>query len=127
VEEGEVAENTMCLFAIRFLNRKLLSYVAESRSTDEPITNNNTSFNTIHSPPHPLVLPVGTIFAMSHFCKPNEGASWNYDHPKESSVLNRWELKNLFEHESWQIMKDDLTIDGDHGRTLIQFVVKKVA
>ena len=127
VEEGEVAENIMCLFAIRFLNRKLLSYVAESRSTDEPITNNNTSFNTIHSPPHPLVLPVGTIFAMSHFCKPNEGASWNYDHPKESSVLNRWELKNLFEHERWQIIKDDLTTDGDHGRTLIQFVVKKVA
>jgi hypothetical protein len=88
-----------------------------------------------------LVLPLGTVVAISHFCKPREGASWKFDHPKEPSVLDRWELKNLFTGEStadrendqvcatqrWEILNDDLIVDGDHGRTLIQFVAKKIA
>lgn len=175
----------VCLYAIRFLNRKLLSYIANSNSSS-PSFETNDSFSQT-SPPdspspestlsdlpplkrqkklaeqpitQPLFLPIGTIFAISHFCKPHEGAEWNFDHPKESSVLERWELKDLFggavSHSvvandradgkidrtkleiancmrygyttnKWQILHDDVCFDGDHGRTLIQFVVRKVS
>jgi SAM-dependent methyltransferase len=134
----------LCIFAIRFLNRKLLSYIANSSVNYEPLaTNAATTFtriskNILHSLPPPLVLPCGAVVAISHFCKPEEGASWNFDHPKESAVLERFELKRLFEDDvrgndtsckkrRWHILKDDLIIDGDHGRTLIQFVARKVA
>jgi len=120
----------ICIYAIRFLNRKLLSYIANSTISDtqiDSIESKSTSKSAVHSPPQPLVLPIGTIFAMSHFCKPKDGATWNFDHPKESSVLNRSELKNLFETRGWQVLKDDIILDGDHGRTLIQFIAKKVA
>ena len=119
----------ICLYAIRFLNRKLLSYIANSTISDtqkDSIESKFTSKSTIHSPPQPLILPIGTIFAMSHFCKPKDGATWDFDHPKESSVLERSELKNLFEARGWQVLKDDIILDGDHGRTLIQFIAKKV-
>ena len=118
----------ICLYAIRFLNRKLLSYIANSTIHTEmdSIESNSTSKSAVHSPPQPLVLPIGTIFAMSHFCKPKDGAPWDFDHPKESSVLERSELKNLFENK-WQVLKDDIILDGDHGRTLNQFIAKKVA
>jgi len=119
----------ICLYAIRFLNRKLLSYIANSTihiETDS-IESKSISKSDIHSPPQPLILPIGTIFAMSHFCKPKDGATWNFDHPKESSVLERSELKNLFESKGWQVLRDDIILDGDHGRTLIQFIAKKIA
>ena len=121
----------ICIFAIRFLNRNLLSYIANSQSVvdddEKSIINIPKTKNAIHSPPPSLVLPIGTILAISHFCKPKEGASWTFEHPKESSVLDRWELKNLFDERRWQILRDDLILDGDHGRTLIQFVAKKIA
>ena len=91
------------------------------------------------------MLPPGTLIAISHFCKPKEGASWNFDHPRESSVLDRWELRSLFsgdgdavfengkdgekkkvQKKKWKIVKDDIVPNGDHGRTLIQFIAKKV-
>jgi hypothetical protein len=134
----------LCIFAIRFLNRKLLSYIANSRINNEPLVTNATatftriSKNELHSLPPPLVLPFGMVIAISHFCKPDEGASWNFDHPKESNVLERFELKRLFDgyarendtnfkERRWHILKDDLVVDGDHGRTLIQFIARKVA
>ena len=133
----------LCIFAIRFLNRKLLSYIANSRNHNEPVVTNATatytiiSKKTLHSLPPPLVLPFGTVIAISHFCKSEEGASWNFDHPKESNVLERFELKCLFDnaHDNdnncnerrWHILKDDLIVDGDHGRTMIQFIARKMA
>lgn len=119
----------ICLYAIRFLNRKLLSYIANSTIHIETnsIESKSKSKSAIHSPPQPLILSIGTIFAMSHFCKPEDGATWEFDHPKESSVLERSELKNLFENKGWQVLKDDIILDGDHGRTLVQFIAKKVA
>jgi len=134
----------LCIFAIRYLNRKLLSYIANSEHTiDEVPTIIQTQSTAKHSKgvmqplPPPLFLPPGTIVAISHFCKSEEGASWNFDHPKESNVLDRWELKKLFDggacsnakgHERcWQVLKDDLVFDGDHGRSLIQFVARKVS
>jgi hypothetical protein len=73
-----------------------------------------------------MLLP-GTLFALSHFCKPYSGAPWDFDHPKEKSVLERDELKTLFENtKRWQILHNELANDGDHGRTLIRFVAKRL-
>ena len=135
----------ICIFAIRYLNRKLLSYIANSlRDSGEP--NDNTSIQSQATakiskkamqqlpPAPPLILPLGTIVAISHFCKSEDGASWIFDHPKEANVLERHELSNMFgdpdnarSKHRWAILKDDIVLDGDHGRTLIQFVAKKVA
>ncbi|KAL3808700.1 hypothetical protein ACHAXA_010080 [Cyclostephanos tholiformis] len=124
----------VCIIAIRYLNRKLLSYIAEATSATNIATTTFTriSKNTMQCTPPPLELPLGTLVAISHFCKPEEGASWNFDHPKESNVLERHELRRLFrcdarEDQKWHILKDDLIIDGDHGRTLIQFVARMIA
>lgn len=51
--------NVICFYAVRFLNRKLVSFLAQSSK-----------------------LKSGTIFAVSHFCKPHQGAEWNFEHPK---------------------------------------------
>lgn len=132
----------VCMYSIRYLNRKLLSYIANSRTIDKQsvVLVGPNMLQSATRETH-LVLPLGTVVAISHFCKPREGASWKFDHPKEPSVLDRWELKNLFTGEStadrendqvcgtqrWEILNDDLIVDGDHGRTLIQFVAKKIA
>ena len=51
--------NVVCLYAVRFWNAKLIQCIA------------NTT-----------LLGKGTLFAMSHFCKPYPCAPWNFDHPK---------------------------------------------
>lgn len=110
----------LCIYAIRFLNRKLLSYLVNSTSSDHE---NGTS----------LCLPIGTIIAISHFCKPTKIAEWNFDHPKVSNVLDRDELSTLFGRKKndvdkkWAILNDEICHDGDHGRTLIQFIARKIA
>lgn len=46
---------------------------------------------------------------------------------QEKSVLDRNELRVLFEEtKQWEILHDELTHDGDHGRTLIQFVARRL-
>ena len=140
--------DTVFILAIRYLNRKLFSYIAESRVADGPsgTSHATTAFariskDTVHSMPPPLELPLGAVVAISHFCKPEEGARWDFDHPKESNVLERYELRRIFHGDTaidndvaadcnerrWLIIRDDLIIDGDHGRTLIQFVARMVA
>lgn len=132
------SNNTTCVFAIRFLNRKLFSYIA--RSSSEPVSSSSSKrkYGNEQTPksqrdlePPPLFLPVGTIFAVSHFCKAIEGSSWNFDHPKESAVLERCELKQMFGDSCgsarWEVLTDTICSDGDHGRTLIQFVARKIA
>ena len=148
----------VCIYAVRYLSRKLFSYIANSHSVtysnDEPLETNNAAIlshyytkSTIHEQPPPLVTPIGTIVAISHFCKPTENADWDFDHPKESNVLERFELEHMFtvndvvnvvnddddddndnaQARRWHILKNDIIMDGDHGRTLIQFVARKVA
>jgi len=34
---------------------------------------------------------------------------------------------NKSDGEKWSILKDDICQDGDHGRTLIQFIARKIA
>jgi hypothetical protein len=133
----------LCIYAIRYLNRKLFANLANStysnasqdRTHDLAHAKTESEILTPEQSQH-LSLPKGTILAISHFCKPRPSSPWNFDHPKESSVLERWELRDLFmgvmdddcgtNEKCWKIVKDDICLDGDHGRTLIQFAVVKV-
>jgi hypothetical protein len=51
-------KNLECIYAIRYLNRSMLEFIA----TQAP-------------------LRVGCLFAISHFCK-EQGGGWNWEHPK---------------------------------------------
>lgn len=97
-------QHVLCLYAVRFYHPPILHYLAK----DAP-------------------LAADTLFAMSHFCKPHPGARWDFDHPKEKSVLERNELEELFgEDDAWDILHNEIANDGDHGRTLIQFVARRL-
>mmetsp|Transcript_906 Transcript_906/g.2111 ORF Transcript_906/g.2111 Transcript_906/m.2111 type:complete len:430 (-) Transcript_906:1023-2312(-) len=122
----------LCLYAVRFLNRKLLTYIASAtdknnRETDDDATTKTSSKQSIHAPPSPLELQKGTIIAISHFCKPHVGAPWPFEHPKETSVLDRHELTTMFSSKNWHVMRDEIVRDGDHGRNLIQFIARKAS
>lgn len=95
-------DKVAALFCVRFWKPELVSGIAKS-----------------------LQLETGTLFGLSHFCKPYTGAPWNFDHPSEKSVLERTQLQELFEAEGWEILYDEIALDSDHGRTMIQFVAKK--
>lgn len=51
----------VCFYAVRFWNRKLVTFIAKEAK-----------------------VATGTLFGMSHFCKPHKGAKWDFDHPKVS-------------------------------------------
>jgi hypothetical protein len=70
VEEELKGSSVVCTYAVRFLNRKLLAFLANHSN-----------------------LKPGSLFAMSHFCKPYAGSAWNFDHPKvrRSCSLQRGE------------------------------------
>ena len=96
-------KNLVCLYAVRFLNRTMLRFIATCNS-----------------------IQVGCIFAMSHFCKETKHTEWNFDHPNVKHVLERNELIDLFSVENgWEIVHDSICMDGDHGRTLIHFCARK--
>jgi hypothetical protein len=89
-------------------------------------------------------LRCGTIVAIAQFGKPYANAPWPFPHPKEKHVLERDELRALFttaasstpptDHTGaaaaaaavpcWNIVHDQVVLDVDHGRTLIQFVAQ---
>ncbi|VEU39007.1 unnamed protein product [Pseudo-nitzschia multistriata] len=89
------------MFCVRFWKPDLVKAIAESGSISS-----------------------GVLFALSHFCKPSLGASWNFDHPSEKTVLERNELNDIF-HTGWDILHDEIAIDSDHGRTMIHFVARR--
>jgi len=102
----EIQNGVVLLYAIRYLNRKMINYIVDKK----------------------CALKTGTLFAMSHFCKKYEGASWDFDHPKESNVLDRNELNEKFEGTGrWKVLHNELYPDGDHGRTLQHFVAEKIS
>ena len=96
----------ICAYAVRYINRDLFRYLA--------------------SPFCPL--PIGFVFATSNFCKPYDGAGWDFDHPKERNVLDRTELRDIFKGSAlWEVTRDDISKDDDLGRTLVRFVAMRVA
>lgn len=99
LEEALGDKCVVCIYAVRFWNPRMIRWLA---------TNARLNPNT--------------LFAISHFCK--TGPTWDFDHPKESRVLQREELANIFSAD-WEILHDRIAFDGDHGRTLIHFVARK--
>jgi hypothetical protein len=89
------------MFCVRFWKPDLVKAIAQSAS--------------IYS---------GVFFAISHFCKPSVGATWNFDHPSEKTVLERNQLSDLFQ-EQWDVLHDEIALDCDHGRTMIHFVARR--
>ena len=67
----------------------------------------------------------GTVFAISHFCAAEDGGVWPFDHPHAATVLGRNEMKDLFIANGWDVLHDEIVSDGDHGRTLLNFVARK--
>ena len=125
-------QTVLCLYAVRFLNRKLLTYIASATNKSDNAGDDNAATKTsskqsLHAPPPPLELETGTVIAISHFCKPNAGAPWPFEHPKETSVLERHELATMFSSKNWHVIRDEIIRDGDHGRNLIQFIAKKAS
>lgn len=93
----------LCLFCVRFWKPELVADIAKSS-----------------------ILRSGTIFGISHFCKPYDGAKWIFDHPSEKTVIERNHLNQLFQESSkWEILHDEIAMDSDHGRTMIHFIARK--
>jgi len=126
------SNGVICLYAIRFLNRKLIHYIAHDGDNEDNEDNDKGGIGSICSEDddalEPMSFQKGTLFAMSHFCKSHDGAIWDFDHPKVKSVLERNELSNLFtKTNKWKILHDEIClVDGDHGRTLIHFVAERI-
>ena len=94
-------DQVAAMFCVRFWKPELVKDIAQSKSI------------------HP-----GVLFGISHFCKPSLGASWNFDHPSEKTVLERNQLSELFQSQ-WDILHDEIALDSDHGRTMIHFVARR--
>jgi hypothetical protein len=102
-ENHHHSKNVAALFAVRFWKVALIEALANSES-----------------------LITGTLFGISHFCKPFDGATWEFEHPSEKTVLKRKQLKDLFQKDNkWEIIHDEITLDSDHGRSMIHFVARK--
>lgn len=96
------ASTIAALYCVRFWKPALIQDLANSQS-----------------------LPPGVLFGISHFCRPHEGAPWNFEHPSEKSVLERNQLAQLFTQAGWEIIHDKIATDSDHGRTMIHFVARR--
>lgn len=105
---GDVAaalptNNLAALFCVRFWKAELIAGLVKS----------------------PKIRP-GTLFGISHFCKPHGTLTWDFDHPSEKSVLERTQLRDLFQAHGWKILFDEIAMDSDHGRTMIHFVAQRL-
>jgi len=96
-----VNNQVAAMFCVRFWKPHLVEGIANSKSISS-----------------------GVFFALSHFCKPTTGASWNFDHPSEKTVLERNQLFDLFKAQ-WDIIYDEIALDSDHGRTMVHFVARR--
>jgi hypothetical protein len=96
-----LSSSVMALYCVRFWKPSLVEALASSSD-----------------------LAPGTLFAISHFCKPSEGAEWKFAHPSEKTVLERNQLAGIFQGD-WEILHDGIALDSDHVRTMIHFVARK--
>ena len=117
----------LVIYMVRYLNRGLLQSIANDRAS----------------------LPRGTLVGISHFAKPYQDAPWPFDHPSPATVLERNELRDLFcpladdqsidddrpknhlciprsdREDGWELIRDEINQDTDHGRTMIHFVARR--
>jgi hypothetical protein len=107
-----------CFYAVRYWNQPLFAMLVQA-GLDRRLRS-------------------GTIVAIAQFGKSYAHAPWPFPHPKEKHVLERDELRALFStalsttpnvHGAaalpcWNIVHDQVVLDSDHGRTLIQFVAQ---
>jgi len=135
------------IYAVRYLNRRILNYVVHGtmpgthNQKHKKQTNHDQGTQTPSNLSFDCPMSYGTYFAMSHFCKESESATWNYDHPKVKQVLERNELRNLFTATAttnnphtqqatsqWKVLKDEIRYEFEDttnkGRPLIQFVAQ---
>jgi hypothetical protein len=71
--------------------------------------------------------PPGAIFCLSHFCLPSADAEWPFDHPRKTQVLEFNEMQTLFSvNAGWETVYEEIVMDSDHGRTMLQFIARKV-
>jgi hypothetical protein len=115
LRQPQPSTRTHCVYAVRYWNKPLVQAL---KSALDDIANAEPELQGDDS--SPLFL-----FAVSHFAKPTENANWEFEHPKEHHVLRRNELRELFDHPAWTILHDEIVMDTDHGRTLLQFVVER--
>mmetsp|Transcript_8620 Transcript_8620/g.12779 ORF Transcript_8620/g.12779 Transcript_8620/m.12779 type:complete len:504 (-) Transcript_8620:77-1588(-) len=109
--QDEMAKNNVILcYAVRYLNRPLINFLASNCNE-------------------------GTLFALSHFCRREDGL-WNFDHPKINSVLEYGEIENIFcssyddgreSGRCWEVLENTLRSDADFGRTMVNFVCRRRA
>jgi hypothetical protein len=129
-----VEERPECIYAVRYWNRPLFEAVDRlaPRGTIVAITHFAKPADDADWPfPHPKV---------SQYCsaRARTGAQgcWYHalsltgsflsSHPYQGKhVLQRHELRELF-RASWDILRDEIVTDNDHGRTLVQFVARKM-
>jgi hypothetical protein len=118
IETDRTPSFVQCFYAVRYWNQPLFAMLVRS-GLDRRLRS-------------------GTIVAIAQFGKPYANAPWPFPHPKEKHVLERDELRALFstplsttptDHTGasfpcWNIVHDQVVLDSDHGRTLIQFVAQ---
>mmetsp|Transcript_8235 Transcript_8235/g.17886 ORF Transcript_8235/g.17886 Transcript_8235/m.17886 type:complete len:342 (+) Transcript_8235:3510-4535(+) len=131
---------TMC-YAVRFLNRSLFQFIAlgcpyksTKHVSEGPLKKNDTNtflqeadandqYSSVTS--FHYFFPAGGVFAVASFCRATPGGNWPHDHPNSNHVLDRFELRDMF-IKGWEILRDEIYSDGDHGRTLVRFVARKL-
>jgi hypothetical protein len=109
-----------CLYAVRYWNKALLQQLMDALENEDDDDNEQNDNDNESNRSGSLLI------AISQFGKASVDATWEFDHPKESHVLDRHELAQMFAgHASWTILHDQVVTDSDHGRTLIQFVAER--
>ena len=104
--ENELSNHVAVIYAVRFWKPALFEEIANCVDVN--------------------IIKPGTIVAMSNFCKPNEGASWDFQNPNPSVVLERSHLNAIFsKHGTWDILHDEIVNEPDYGRPMIHFVAKR--
>jgi rhodanese-related sulfurtransferase len=142
-----------CIYAVRYWNKMFVQAIIDAGINNTCTDDTDTDSFVDVSSQSSLVLERGTIVAISHFGKPTPDAVWNFPHPKEQHVLERNELRTMFtsttttttttaatvtkkstmnggtggttrKQRVWNILHDEVVLDSDYGRTLIQFVAR---
>lgn len=119
-------------YAVRYLNRSLFQYIAnfhtqkESDNVEpEEHQQSQKQEGSTNSQLYSSDSNRQCFIAIHHFCKESKDSIWDFEHPKESHVLERDELHNSYT-ANWEILGDDIFYDdGDFSRSMIHFVARR--